>query len=155
MLDEPLKKMAEISHDLKERYHDDREFYEKMGGNSEIALKILTDSENLDPNIKLLVSIAAYSEIRSKLVYSKYLLALNALSRLSLMTQFSIITIANELSQLKQQQSTPQIEANIEKISKIEEELAKLNKEFGRYSPTLKKFKQALVQTERTLRDNR
>jgi hypothetical protein len=154
MLDEPLKKIAEISHDLEEHAHGDEEYYEKMADYSEI-LKTLRDEKNLDPSIKLLADIAIVSGIRSKLIYVKHLQTLYALNRLSLMTQFSIITIANELSQLKQQQSTPLTEANTEKISKIEEELAKLNTEFGKYSPTLKKFKQALAQTEKTLRDNR
>jgi predicted nuclease with TOPRIM domain len=65
-----------------------------------------------------------------------------------------MISIASELSQLKQPTLKPSAEANTEKISKIETELTKLNNEFRRYSPTLKKFKQALDQTEKTLRNN-
>lgn len=154
MLDEPLKKIDEIFLELKERYARDQEFYENMKDNSEI-LKNMRATENLDPNVRLLASIAVGSETRLRLVYNTYLSTLNVLIRLLLMTKFSIITIANELSQLKQQPSTPLIEANIEKISKVEEDLIKLNKEFKKYSPTLKKFKRALDHTEKTLRDNR
>lgn len=158
MLDESLKKIDEISGELEKQYNAEHDFFIKMNPDVKTIvddLEKLRDNKNVELSIRLLASIAAMSEARTMVIYEAYQKTLNTLTRLSLTLQQSVASISIELVQLKQQASAPLTEANIKKISEIETQIAKLNKEFSKYSPTLKKFKQALAQTEKTLRENR
>lgn len=158
MLDEILKEIGAISQEIAEEFEEENEHYK--GTDPKVneyikSLRKLGDDKNLDPYIRWLTHVVVIIEARRSRDYISYLKTLNVLARLSLWVNISMISIASELSQLKQPTLKPLPEANIEKISKIETELTKLNNEFRKYSPTLKKFKQALDHTEKTLRDNR
>lgn len=158
MLDESVKKISEISRELGKQYNTEHDFFKKLelGAKNNIEnVGKLRDNKNLEPSTRILASILAVSEARTMVIYQAFSETLNTLTRLSLTIEQSVAAIGIELVQLKQQTSTSLTEANIEKVSEIETQIAKLNKEFSKYSPTLKKFKQALAHTEKVLRDNR
>jgi DNA repair ATPase RecN len=156
MADEFLKEVEFIANQLYEEYKSQRERFQKIHAN---AVEMMTDFEKIrdntknDPTMRWTASNLAVSESLTMMVYSSYMGTLNALARLSITIYQSLTEIANELSQMKQQR-VPSA-SDVEKITVLEERLTSLNSEFKKYSPTLRKFKQALDQTEKILRDNK
>jgi phosphopantetheinyl transferase (holo-ACP synthase) len=158
MFDEFLKEIGRLSQEIEAEYRSEKKFNEENATEIDkriVALESIFNNKNLDHYVTFLAGVAALHEAFARKNRTSHLIVLNLLVQQSAVLTQSITAIFNELSQLKQPTSVPLVEAKLEKIGEIETELTKLSKEFKRYSPTLRKFKQALDQTEKTLRDNR
>lgn len=157
MSDAFLKEVEFIANQLWSEYSSQQERFTK---NHADAIGMINDFEKIrdntktDPAMRWVASTLAVAESRTMMIYSSYMGTFNALTRLSITIFQSLSTISNDLSKMKQQQATSDSDTNLEKIAKLEERLTILNKEFKKYSPTLRKFKRALDQTEKVLRDN-
>jgi len=156
-IEEILKMMSELAIDLKKK--SDKEFasYEEK---KQTAIKAILQLQGIRDDSKTddaTRSIAAEFNRLENLNLAgliRYTTISNDLVRISLLLEIFSKTIVSELRQ-SEQPTTQVSEQNLTKISELEKQLTQLDKEFHKYSPTLRKFKRALDQTEKTLRENR
>jgi DNA anti-recombination protein RmuC len=156
MLNEQINELKKISDEFKTSLKNDADFYNKIVSGVEDQIKCLESirDKSKDPDIRSLAAIAVASDCLKMAVWTSYRITINILTRFSMLSEITIITMVNEIEQIKQQSSLPKSEQDLKKIKEIEDELIKLKKEFQKYSPTLKEFKQALDRTKKIFRDN-
>jgi len=156
LLDEVLDSIRELSTELSKTNKNYRLAHESLYKNLEEENKNLgrdiRDDGNCDLRTRLLAGYVIASNIRSMMLFNYHGIVASNFEILSAKLEFVVASIANELSQLKQK--TPS-KAFAKKTLEVENRIAELNKDFEKYGPMLRKFKRALDQTERTLRDNR
>ena len=155
MLDQLLDEIRNLADEAKNHFDIEDNYYMRIDPRTVEAIEEFAKVKNnkkLDPQIRLMAYYCGFSikAIRKNQVAS--LLTFNMLARLAFLIAQYTTEITNELSLLKQEKIKPVAE---EKVREIETKLTELNQEFKKYSPTLRKFKKALDQTERTLRKNR
>ena len=143
--------------EFEEIYKKEQKFYEKINST---AKKISEDLNNIsktskDENIKLISALLNVINARSMVNYSSDIVMYITLYRFALMSKMVINNMKIEILNINKSPPESLTKDQQAKIKEVEERLTKLDKEFKKYSPTLKEFRKAFKNTQYYLDEHR
>jgi len=155
LIDEPIKAIGKISHDLKAQLQVNNTFFKEMEKGTKQNLDILhkmANSKKIDPSVRVLASIIAVDETGTMAVYSSYMETLSAVTSFSLVMDYCVSTIANELREIE---NTTVTKTDKEKLAKLQKELGRLSKATKNMQPYVDQLREGIEKKNKWLNENR
>jgi len=157
MSEDLLRIMKELSSEIHRAYSESEIWFQRVEPEAKNILDIygkIRDNEKIDLNTRLIAGYATCNECNIMVILDMEKKMLHLMNRLAISTALTIMHIFNELKQLKKPSVSPS-EMDLEKISTLEKELARLKKVTKKWKPIIDDFREGRERTKKYLGDNR
>lgn len=157
MSEDPLRIMKELLSEIDRVYNESDTWFQKQKPEADKNIEKygkIRDSEQTDLNTRLIAGYVTCNECNIMIILYMEKKMLNLMNRLVLSTTLTIMHIHNELKQFKKPSASP-TEMDLEKISTLGKELARLKRVTKQWKPIIDDFREGRERARKYLREHR